>query len=223
MGGAFARAAIALLASGGNKSAGRAAFDHQRVARRRAHCELPERIELHRRSSDAFSRASKSSGDGSKALPESQQNAAATIIRKLELRKISAVAYHSIAWSDSASKQLIASQAVSALVCICIVCPPNGLPSIRTDLDTLARFINRESALLPVAFYVDASEIDKPAGETTENNRASLLQRFLTRLNCLIFLTRVTCAHFLRRRPLRLDVGKPTRAEQQIAWTESVG
>ncbi|MEK6336870.1 MAG: ATP-binding protein [Acidobacteriota bacterium] len=162
--------------------------------------------------------------DNSKALPESQQSAAATIIHKLQLsHETHQLPVIQLPGSDSASKQLIASQAVSVLGLHLYRLPAEWLPANATDLDTLARFINRESALLPIAFYVDAGEIDKPAGETVENNRAGILNRFLTRINCLVFLDTRDVRTFPSAQTITLDVGKPTRAEQQIAWAQVLG
>jgi len=161
--------------------------------------------------------------ENSKALPESQLNAAATIIRKLQLNnETHQLPIIQLPGSDSASKQLIASQAVSAMGLHLYRLPAEWLPANATDLDTLARFINRESALLPVAFYIDAGEIDKPPGETVENNRASILNRFLTRISCLVFLDTRDVRAFSSAQAITFDVGKPTRAEQQTAWGQAL-
>lgn len=162
--------------------------------------------------------------DNSKTLPESQLNAASTIIRKLRLsQETQHLPVIQLPGSDSASKQLIASYAVSALALHLYRLPGEWLPVNVTDLDTLARFINRESALLPVAFYLDATEIDRPAGETGENNRAAILNRFLTRIHCLVFLDTRDVRNFSSVQTITLDVGKPTRAEQQTAWGQVLG
>src|SRR5206468_2669512 len=91
-----------------------------------------------------------------------------------------------------------------------------------TELDTLARFINRESALLPVAFYVDSGELEKQGSETPESNRPSLLQRFLARVNCLLFLDTRDVRNFSTTDAITVDVAKPTRAEQQQAWSNAL-
>jgi hypothetical protein len=157
-------------------------------------------------------------------LPESQQKATTTIIRKLQVRRdASQLPIIQLPGSDSASKQLIAWQAVATLGLHLYRLPAEWLPTNATELDTLARFINRESALLPVAFYVDSGEIDKPTGDTSDANRSSLLQRFITRINCLVFLDTRDVRTFSTALTITVDVGKPTRAEQQSAWTEELG
>ena len=157
-------------------------------------------------------------------LPESQQKATTTIIRKLQVRRdASQLPIIQLPGSDSASKQLIAWQAVATLGLHLYRLPAEWLPTNATELDTLARFINRESALLPVAFYVDSGEIDKPTGDTPDANRSSLLQRFITRINCLVFLDTRDVRTFSTAQTITVDVGKPTRAEQQSAWSEELG
>jgi hypothetical protein len=165
-----------------------------------------------------------SSLDNARELPKSQQDAAETIIRKLQVRnETHQLPIIQLPGNDSASKQLIASQAVSTLGLHLYRLPAEWLPANATELDTLARFISRESVLLPVAFYVDAGEIDKPAGETPETNRASVLNRFLTRINCLVFLDTHDVRTFSSAQTITLDVGKPTRAEQRAAWGQVLG
>jgi hypothetical protein len=156
-------------------------------------------------------------------LPASQQKAAATIIHKLQTKPDSThVPVIQLPGNDSASKQLIAWHAVATLGLHLYRLPAEWLPSNATELDTLARFINRESALLPIAFYVESGEIDKPAGEAAETNRSSMLQRFLTRINCLVFLDTRDVRTFSTAQTITVDVAKPTRGEQQTAWEETL-
>ncbi len=156
-------------------------------------------------------------------LPESQDHAVTTIVRKLQLRRESPhLPVVQLPGSDSASKQLIAWHVVKTLGLHLYRLPAEWLPANAAELDSLARFINRESALLPVAFYVDSGEIEKPAGESRENNRASILQRFLTLLNCLSFLDTREFSTFSTAQSIIVDVAKPTRVEQQAAWAQSL-
>jgi SpoVK/Ycf46/Vps4 family AAA+-type ATPase len=160
---------------------------------------------------------------GELPLPDSQLKATTTIINKLQTKPDSTqVPVIQLPGGDSASKQLIAWHAVSSLGLHLYRLPAEWLPSNATELDTLARFINRESALLPIAFYVDSGEIDKPAGEGTETNRTSMLQRFLTRINCLVFLDTRDVRTFTTAQTITVDVAKPTRGEQQTAWDHTL-
>lgn len=156
-------------------------------------------------------------------LPESQEQAATTIVRKLEARREAPhLPVVQLPGSDSASKQLIAWHVVRALGLHLYRLPAEWLPANAAELDSLARFINRESALLPVAFYIDAGEMEKSTGETRENNRSSILQRFLTRLTCLTFLDTREVRTFSTAQSIIVDVAKPTRVEQQAAWEQAL-
>ncbi|MEK6300593.1 MAG: ATP-binding protein [Acidobacteriota bacterium] len=161
---------------------------------------------------------------GMTPLPESQQNAVATIIRHLEQTKQrQRLPVIQLPGSDSASKQLIAGQAANALGLHLSRLPAEWLPANAAELETLARFLNRESILIPVAFYLDASVADKPAAEAPESNRSSALHRFLSRVNCLVFLDTLDVRQLSSSEAITLDVGKPTRAEQQTAWEQALG
>lgn len=157
-------------------------------------------------------------------LPESQQNAVATIIGHLEQTKQrQRLPVIQLPGSDSASKQLIAWQAANALGLHLSRLPAEWLPTNAAELETLARFLNRESVLIPLAFYLDAASADKPAAEAPESNRSSALHRFLSRVNCLIFLDTRDVRQLSSSEAITLDVSKPTRAEQQTAWTQVLG
>ena len=161
---------------------------------------------------------------GAMPLPPSQELAVAMIVRQLQQTKQTRrLPVIQLPGSDSASKQLIAWHAVTTLGLHLYRLPAEWLPANAAELETLARFINRESVLTPVAFYLDANEIDKTVSETAESSRSSVLHRFLTRINCLVFLDTRDVRQFSSADTFTVDVGKPTRAEQQNAWTEALG
>lgn len=152
-------------------------------------------------------------------LPDSQQQAATTIVRKLQLKRDTPqLPVVQLPGSDPASKHLIAWHVATALGLHLYRLPATWLPEHAAELDSLARFINRESALMPVAFYVDASDVDKSAAEANGSNRSSVLQRFLTRMNCLTFLDTRDVRTFSTAHSITVDVAKPTRTEQRTAW-----
>ncbi len=157
-------------------------------------------------------------------LPASQQKAVETILGRLEQAKQTArLPVIQLPGKDSSSKQLIAWQAANALGLHLYRLPAEWLPGNAGELETLARFLNRESILIPVAFYLDASEADKPAAESPESNRSSALPRFLSRISCLFFLDTRDVRQLSSSEAITLDVGKPTRAEQQTAWAQALG
>jgi hypothetical protein len=155
-------------------------------------------------------------------LAPSQQAAVATIIRYLaQTKERQRPPVIQLPGSDSASKQLIAWRAASELDLHLSRLPVEWLPSNAAEMETLARLLNRESALIPVAFYIDAS--DKPAADSPDGNRSPALNRFLSRVNCLVFLDTRDIRQLPLSETVTLDVGKPTRAEQQAAWAEMLG
>jgi hypothetical protein len=161
---------------------------------------------------------------GAMPLPSSQQVSVDMILRRLEQtgqsRRLPVI---QLPGADSSSKQLIAWQVVDALGLHLYRLPAEWLPANAAELETLARFLNRESILLPLAFYLDASEVGRTAGETPDANRSSLLQRFLSRASCLFFLDTRDVRQLSAHESLTSDVGKPTRAEQQSAWSAALG
>lgn len=122
--------------------------------------------------------------------------------------------------SDQASKQSIASRTAAALGLHLYRLPAELLPRQAAELETLARLWQRESALLPVALYLDARETDRAAqGEGS----AQLINRFLTRSNGVFFLDTLDLWPSLNRLAVAVDVNKPTAAEQQSAWRIALG
>ena len=157
-------------------------------------------------------------------LPASQQSAVDTIIRGLEpATEPKRLPVIQMPGSDSGSKQLIAWHVANALGLHLYRLPAEWLPGNAAELETLARFLNRESILLPVAFLLDASETDRSGGETSEGNRSNTLLRFLSRVRCLFFLDTRDVRQLPAHESLTLDVAKPTRAEQQSAWQQALG
>jgi ATPase family associated with various cellular activities (AAA) len=95
--------------------------------------------------------------------------------------------------------------------------PLDALPTARTDLDSLARLWQRECLLLPIALYVDASELASAPAEL-----AAAFHSFVARPLGLVFVG-------LREAPARplshavaIDVDRPTTAEQHQAWVQAL-
>jgi AAA+ superfamily predicted ATPase len=114
---------------------------------------------------------------------------------------------------DTISKQLIASHVADEFGRQLYLLSGESLPTLQAELESLARLWQRESILLPLALYLDAQEID---GGTTEHNAP--VQRFLWRLDGLIFLSVREIWSRLSRANFSVEVDKPTTAEQQSAW-----
>src|SRR5690606_7507535 len=93
---------------------------------------------------------------------------------------------------DSASKQLVAQRAARALGLVLYRMPVDSLPRGNAELETLVRLWLRESALLPVALYVDAHDgdggLETVSGEGAARPAAPLT-RFLARLRGPVLLS----------------------------------
>ena len=119
---------------------------------------------------------------------------------------------------DSASKLMIAQQASDRLGMALYRLPADALPTQSADHETFARLWQRESALLPVALYIDAAELDR-AGSP----QAASIQRLLARGVGVAFLDTREPWPDLRNNTLLVDIAKPTPVEQQAAWAEALG
>ena len=85
-------------------------------------------------------------------------------------------------------------------------CPPQS-----AELETLARLWQRETRSLPVALYLDASRSTRAATEA----QPSPVSRFLARTGGVLLLDTRDVWPGLRGTVVRVDVAKPTPAEQQ--------
>ena len=119
---------------------------------------------------------------------------------------------------DPISKQLVATHVAEALGRHVYRIEAESLPTLFNDIESLARLWGRESALLPLALYLDAQEVDKG---TPEHNAS--LQRFLARADGVIFLGTRESWPRLSRPSFSIDVAKPTAAEQQDMWQAVLG
>jgi hypothetical protein len=159
--------------------------------------------------------------DGIEAgLPPSQQIAVETILRQLkQTGAAQQLPVIQLVGSDAPSKQMIALRAASALGLRLYRLPVELMPAHAAELETLARLVERETALWPFALYLDAHEVEKSAPAEAQ---APPLNRFLARSNGVCFLDTQEIRHGLNRASITLDIARPTQAEQQAAWAESL-
>ncbi|MGH8761965.1 MAG: ATP-binding protein [Nitrosospira sp.] len=119
---------------------------------------------------------------------------------------------------DEPSKRLIAAHTAASLGLHLYRLPAAFLPPQNADQETLARLWQRETALLPLALYLDAQE-----SANAQEGSQSAVSRFLSRCDGAIFLaTREPWPH-LDRANVALDVAKPTPDEQRCAWIAALG
>ena len=121
---------------------------------------------------------------------------------------------------DSPSKQLVAAKAAGTLGLHIYRLPAGLIPAQAPELETLARLWQRESLLLPLALYLDgvASEADAPQAGTN-----SPVNRLLSRTDGIVFVDTRDVLPGLSDNSLRVDVAKPSVAEQQSAWAAALG
>ena len=119
---------------------------------------------------------------------------------------------------DAMSKQLVAHETAVRLDRLLCRLPLDVLPQALPEIETFSRLCQRESRLLPLAFYLDADESD---GTATEQTR--LLNRFLGRMDGFRFLAVREAVPRLGGEQMRIDVRKPEANEQRAAWTEELG
>lgn len=115
---------------------------------------------------------------------------------------------------NSASKQMIACQAAESLPLSLYQVAAELLPSSTSEMETLARLWRRETALLPVGLYLDASESERDAPAVC---------RFLARSSGLVYLDTRGSWRNLNREALTVNVQRPERLEQREAWQERTG
>jgi hypothetical protein len=119
---------------------------------------------------------------------------------------------------DPTSKQLVAHHVAVRLNRMLCRLPVEVLPGAGHDLETFTRLWQRESRLLPLAFYLDAEDAD--VGTV---GRSGGLSRFLERTDGFCFLALPEASPRPGREYLTVDVAKPSTSEQQIAWAEGLG
>lgn len=147
-------------------------------------------------------------------LPPSQQQAIAEIVPYLKQSAQRSLIIQLLG-ADSASKQLVAQQAVQSVGLFLYRLPIELLPTQVGELETLMRLWERESLLLPIILYIDAQEI--PEAQTPS------LHRFLARSSGLLFLSSREIRSNLGSTSVAVDIDKPTTEEQRQIWENVLG
>lgn len=115
---------------------------------------------------------------------------------------------------DSGSKQLIAGCVATRVGLDLLRLSADALPTQAADLETLARLWQREAALLPLALYLDAHELElaEAAG-----GHALALTHLLDRLRGAVFLDTRESWPALETMAT-FEVGYTPADEQRLAW-----
>lgn len=152
------------------------------------------------------------------SLPPSQGQVAERIVQYLQNQShASQVPVVNLTGTDPISKRLVASAVASELGVHPYRLPADLLPTQTSELETLLRLWERETLMLPVALYVDASDIDRSPTVVT------LINRFLMRTTGLVFLDTRENWGGNGRHIVPFEVSKPSTDEQQVLWTAVLG
>jgi hypothetical protein len=95
--------------------------------------------------------------------------------------------------------------------------PLEQLPSHAGEITNVARLWQRETRLLPVALYIDGTDIDPGSPQATA------LRHFLSRSHGLCFLGVSGKGISLERPTVTVEVAKPTPLEQRHLWESHLG
>lgn len=161
---------------------------------------------------------------GQTDLPLSQQKAVNSVVQHLQrsMNHGPPPVTHLVGL-DTISKQLVALHAASALGLHLNRLPAELLPTQAAELEVLARLWQREGFLLPIAVYLDAHEPESAAKPEGGNQPAALpLNRFLARTRGIFFLSTREIRSELGPINTVVEVKKPTPAEQQAEWADSL-
>ena len=116
--------------------------------------------------------------------------------------------------SDSASKLAVAGQVAARLGLMLYRLAADAIPAAAGDNETFVRLWQRETALLPLALYIDAAD---------HGGAAQSVRRFLDRSSGVAFLDTREAWADLGAGTISVDVSKPTPGEQQAAWLAALG
>jgi SpoVK/Ycf46/Vps4 family AAA+-type ATPase len=153
-------------------------------------------------------------------LPLSHQQRVDTIIHRFkQVERGQSLPVIQLLGNDTATKQLLAAEVAKALHLNLYRLSAGILPSQVGDVETLVRLWQRDSLLLPLALYFDASE----QVPETMTGPASTVSRLLERIEGFLFLDTREAWPTASRPVLHVDATKPTWTEQHEAWQRLLG
>jgi DNA polymerase III delta prime subunit len=156
---------------------------------------------------------------GGEELPESQREMVGRITAYWrQPRATASMPFIRLLGIDGASKLIVAAHAGAAVGRRLYRLPIDALPQQSGDLELLLRLWQRESALLPVALYVDAQE----AETSGSGGAATLLRRFLSRSDGILIVAVRESWASMAQESWTVDVAKPTTEEQRQEWAKLV-
>jgi hypothetical protein len=152
-------------------------------------------------------------------LPPSQAAIVQAMMRQLHAATDGTrLPFFQLLGADSQSKLEIARRAAAGVGLTLYRVPADALPLTAGELETLIRLWQRESALLPIALYIDAAQTDRSASP-----HCAAVERGAARMSGVVFLDTREPWPDCGRDTLNVEIAKPTPAEQRAAWREALG
>ena len=152
------------------------------------------------------------------AIAPSQQAVADAILARIERLEGGAPPVFRLLGSAGASKLGVARTVAAALGMTLYNLPAAALPAATGDNKTLARLWHREAALLPIALFVDADDLDGEDGA-----QRAALERMLERSGGLTFVATRAPQAGGARASVAIQVARPLPEEQRAAWQTALG
>jgi len=152
------------------------------------------------------------------ALPPSQQAIVDQLVEQLQhVPPGELIPAIQLIGSDSASKQAIAQATAATFGAQTLRLAAELLPGSVAEQETLLRLWHRESKLMPIALYLDATDVD--SGDAAAHS----IKRFLSRVRSLSFIDTREAWNGSAGNTLSQDVNKPTAMEQRESWKHLLG
>ncbi len=152
------------------------------------------------------------------ALPLSQQVVADQVLTSLQHAPTDApLPVVQLLGGDSVSKQAIAQSVADAFGMQSYRLSAELLPSATSEQETLLRLWQRESRLLPLALYLDATGVEH--GDAS----AAMAARFLARAGGLAFVDAREPLVGAATQAISVEVARPTALEQRSLWHRLLG
>ncbi|MEM4988041.1 ATP-binding protein [Collimonas sp. H4R21] len=152
--------------------------------------------------------------------PASQAAVVETIVDQLKSHGGTRIPLVQLLGTDTASKELVAQSAAKAFALQPYRMPARHLTVSAGELERIARLWQRESLLLPLALYLDTQEI---GSDDTHSEPGVAVNRFLSRIDCVIFLDSRDPWSGVAPTSISVDIGKPSSEEQQAIWAAALG
>lgn len=155
------------------------------------------------------------SGDG----PDTHATAVDDLVRRLQgAVALGRLPLIHLLGANSMGKQSLAARTAARLGLELFRLPVDLLPTGAGEAESFARLWQRETALIPVALYLDAAE---PSADG--NQPPQILAHFLTRARSLTFFDTRDAWPEITPLAVSLEVARPPTIEQRAAWTQVLG